>query len=147
MNIDTTDPARLEAALEALPLGAAVLVTAGGASHTIHRVPGGWWLDGDLTVASGDVADGRPAEVEVVDPFGDDPVPGGREWADAGHDEFFRRVPASAYLASTDPDDQGLTGLVLVDEALRAGRPGPPDGLYVVRWDAEGRVAAERWGR
>ena len=38
------------------------------------RVPGGWHLPGDVVIASGDVADGRPESVEVLgDLFGEDP--------------------------------------------------------------------------
>ncbi len=71
--LDTTDPERLEAALEALPTGAAVRVVTDGEEHVVHRVPGGWYLPGDVAVASADVAEGRPTLVEVVDPGGDDP--------------------------------------------------------------------------
>lgn len=75
MHLNTTDHAALEAALEATPPGTVARVTlAGGEEHIIHRVAGGWYLPGDLTVASGDVADGRPESVEVLDDlFGDEP--------------------------------------------------------------------------
>ena len=172
MFLDTADPARLEAALEALPRGTAVRVSAGGAAHIIHRVPGGWYLPGDLAVASADVAQGRPDEAEVLDPFGDDPAydegallqvadddpeeaAGLRAWASAAYDAFFRWVPAARYAGSTDPDGQGLEALVLVDGDLIAqyrasvlppGRT-PPHGAYVLQWDGEGRVAARRISR
>lgn len=72
--LDVTDPAALEAALEALPEGTAVRVTGEGGEHVVHRVPGGWYLPGDVVVASGDVADGRPSGVVVLgDLFGEDP--------------------------------------------------------------------------
>lgn len=71
--IDTADVDRLEAALEALPQGAAARVVAGGEEHVVHRVPGGWYLPGDVVVTSGDIAGGHPTLVEVVDPGGDDP--------------------------------------------------------------------------
>lgn len=63
------DPAALEAELEALPEGCWIEVEAGGETYLVLRVPGGWHLPGDLTVASGDVAEGRPSRVEVL---GDD---------------------------------------------------------------------------
>ncbi|WP_281966296.1 hypothetical protein [Serinicoccus marinus] len=79
--LPVADPAALEAALEALPRGTWVAVVPGPPppdvpgedpfdpadyAETVLRVPGGWYLPGDLVVASGDVADGRPLRVEVV---------------------------------------------------------------------------------
>lgn len=58
--------ADLEAWLEALPEGTWVEVTVAGEALRVVRVPGGWWLPGDLVVASGDVADGRPEGVAVL---------------------------------------------------------------------------------
>lgn len=168
--LDASDPAALEAALEALPPGTAVRVTTpDGADHVAHRVEGGWYLPGDVVVASGDVADGRPSRVEVLDLFGEDPAhdegallevaDGDPEeaaalgaWASAAYDDFFAWVPPARYLASTDPDDQGQSALVRVDADLLAeycaavlppGRT-PPEGLYVLQWDGEGRVFARR---
>lgn len=60
--------ADLEAWLEAQPAGTWVKVTLAGEALRVVRVPGGWWLPGDLVVASGDVADGRPASVAVLPP-------------------------------------------------------------------------------
>lgn len=72
-DLDTTDPAALEAALDAAPLHTlARVVTADGQVLTISRVPGGWHLEGDLAVSSGDVADGRPRAVSLLPP-GEDP--------------------------------------------------------------------------
>jgi hypothetical protein len=66
-DLDTTDPVALEAALDALPVGTvARVVTASGETLDVTRCPGGWYLDGDLAVTSGDVADGRPARVSVM---------------------------------------------------------------------------------
>ncbi|WP_166136526.1 hypothetical protein [Nocardioides ochotonae] len=64
--LDVGDPAALEAALDALPEGCWIEVTNEDGRHLVVRVPGGWHLPGDVTVASGDVADGRPERVEVV---------------------------------------------------------------------------------
>ncbi len=66
-NLDTTDPAALEDALEAAPLYtlARVVVNETG-TFIIHRAPGGWHLPGDVTVTSGDVADGRPSAVSML---------------------------------------------------------------------------------
>jgi hypothetical protein len=68
MHLDTTDPAALEAALEAQPPGTVAHVRLRGEVLTIRRVDGGWYLPGDLVITSGDVADGRPDAVEVVRP-------------------------------------------------------------------------------
>jgi hypothetical protein len=66
-DLDTTDPAALEAALDAAPLHTlARVVTSDGQVLHVHRVPGGWHLEGDLTVASGDIADGRPSAVSLL---------------------------------------------------------------------------------
>ncbi|GAA0985535.1 hypothetical protein ENKNEFLB_01407 [Nocardioides aquaticus] len=67
MNLPTTDPAALEAEMEAQPAGTlARVVTADGEPLTVRRVPGGWYLPGDLVVASGDVAGALPREVSVL---------------------------------------------------------------------------------
>ena len=66
MHLDTTDPTALEADLEATPLGTVARVRVSGEVHVIRRVVGGWHLPGDLVIASGDVADGRPDAVEVL---------------------------------------------------------------------------------
>lgn len=139
-SLDPRDPAALEAALEALPEGTEVEVEVAGEELVLVRVPGGWHLPGDVVVASGDVADGRPTRVEVLD---DGP------WAD-----FFRWVPAGRYLADDDPGNTEMsrTVVVAVDGDLVAEYratvlppgPTPPRGTYVVRWDGEGRVYAER---
>lgn len=68
MHLDTTDPVALEAALEATPPGTIVHVHgANGEVFVVHRVDGGWYLPGDLVIASGDIADGRPTAVEILD--------------------------------------------------------------------------------
>src|SRR3954447_11543030 len=65
--IDTTDPAALEAALEAAPLGTPAHIEPADGEHlTVTRVPGGWYLPGDVAVASRDVADGRPRAVSLL---------------------------------------------------------------------------------
>jgi hypothetical protein len=73
--LDVSDPAALEAALEALPEGQLVEVTCDAGAFGLVRVPGGWWLPGDLAIATADVVDGCPSRVEVRGLFGDDPVP------------------------------------------------------------------------
>lgn len=66
-NLDTSDPAALEEALEAAPLHTlARVVTAGGETFDVQRVPGGWYLPGDVVVASGDVAEGQPRAVSLL---------------------------------------------------------------------------------
>jgi len=66
-DLDVTDPAALEAALDAAPLDTLARVeTAGGETLTVVRVPGGWHLPGDLTVTSGDVAEGGPRAVSLL---------------------------------------------------------------------------------
>lgn len=74
--LDVVDIAALHAALEALPEGTWVAVTVAGEDLRVVRVPGGWHMPGDLTVASSDVAEGCPDAVEVLgDMFGEDPYP------------------------------------------------------------------------
>lgn len=66
-DLDTTDPATLEVALDAAPLHTlGRVVTADGQVMLIRRVPGGWHLEGDLTVSSGDVVDGEPVAVSLL---------------------------------------------------------------------------------
>lgn len=66
-HLSVSDPAALETALEAAPLDTVARVTtADGESLTVHRVPGGWYLPGDVVVASGDIADGEPRAVSVL---------------------------------------------------------------------------------
>lgn len=68
--LDVGDPVALGAALDAVPEGCWVEVTADdGGLFLLVRVPGGWHLSGDVVVASADVAEGRPVRVEVL---GDD---------------------------------------------------------------------------
>ncbi|HEV8056003.1 MAG TPA: hypothetical protein VGP51_05910 [Nocardioidaceae bacterium] len=87
-NLDTTDPVALEAALEAAPLHTLARVeSAEGEVFLIHRVPGGWHLPGDLTVTSGDVAEGRPTAVSML------------------MDEDYRHDEGLMLLAEIDPDD------------------------------------------
>ncbi len=86
-NLDTTDPAALEAALEAAPLHTLARVVNDSGAFIIHRVPGGWYLPGDLTVTSGDVGDGRPTAVSML------------------MDEDYRTDEGLAILADLDPDD------------------------------------------
>lgn len=66
-HLDVTDPATLETALEAAPLGTLARVTIADGSETlsVRRVPDGWYLEGDLTVTSGDIADARPRAVSL----------------------------------------------------------------------------------
>ncbi|MEE3127068.1 MAG: hypothetical protein VX494_07630 [Actinomycetota bacterium] len=69
-----SDPAALEVALEEAPLDTlAQVVTSGGEPLTVVRVPGGWYLPGDMAVASADVAWAGPREVALLDGFGDTP--------------------------------------------------------------------------
>jgi hypothetical protein len=87
--LDCSDPAALERALDALPLGTWVLVVAAGERHLLQRVPGGLHLRGDLTVhltaelddldSVGWVEAGRLRdEVQAwLDLFGEDPA---KEW-------------------------------------------------------------------
>ncbi len=87
-NLATTDPAALEAALEAAPIDTLARVeSAEGEVFLIHRVPGGWHLPGDLTVTSGDVADGRPSAVSLL------------------MEEDYRQDEGLAVLADLDPED------------------------------------------
>src|SRR5438477_418443 len=67
--LDVRDPTALEAALEAQSEGCWVEVTVAGERLLVVRVPGGWYMPGDLTVASADIVEGRPTRVEVL---GDD---------------------------------------------------------------------------
>lgn len=84
--LDVSDARALEAALEALPLGTWVEVTPASLvepdslpgedtfdpadyAETLQRVPGGWYLPGDVVIASGDIVDGRPLQVLVSDPL------------------------------------------------------------------------------
>jgi len=64
--LDVHDLAALEADLEAVPLGHWIEVTTAGETFRMQRVPGGFYLPGDVTIASGDVCDGRPTRVEVL---------------------------------------------------------------------------------
>lgn len=76
-HLDTTDAARLEEQLEAAAPGTVARVTAAdGEEHVVHRVPGGWYLPGDLAVTSGDIAGAEPTAVALlgqVERFGEDP--------------------------------------------------------------------------
>lgn len=65
--LDTRDLDALEAALDATPPGTVARVHgAEGEWHVIHRVDGGWYLVGDLVIASADIAEGRPTVVEIL---------------------------------------------------------------------------------
>jgi hypothetical protein len=66
-HLDTTDLDRLEAALDAAPPGTLARVVTDGQTYLLHRVNGGWHLPGDVVIASGDVADGRPSAVTLLD--------------------------------------------------------------------------------
>jgi len=73
--LDTSDPDRLEAQLEAAPLGTCARIEhEDGAVFHVYRTPGGWYLPGDMAVASRDVVDGEPVSVALLDDlFGEDP--------------------------------------------------------------------------
>lgn len=73
--LDVRDPAALEAALEAQPEGCWVEVLVKGERLFVVRVPGGWYLPGDLTVASADIVGGRPTRVDVLGDDGRLPAP------------------------------------------------------------------------
>jgi hypothetical protein len=65
--LDVSDPTTLEAEMEAAPQGTpARVTTAAGETLAVTRSPGGWHLDGDLTVTSGDVAEARPRAVTLL---------------------------------------------------------------------------------
>lgn len=99
--LDVRDPAALEAALEALPLGEWVEVETVGEVFRLVRMPGGWHLPGDLTVASGDVVDGHPARVVLLgNLFGEDPgdLTGRQPTTDTDSE-------ALEYLWDEDPDE------------------------------------------
>ena len=72
--LDVRDSAALEAALEAQPEGCWVEVTVAGERLVVVRVPGGWHLAGDRTVASADVVEGRPTRVDMLGDDGRLPV-------------------------------------------------------------------------
>jgi hypothetical protein len=66
-DLDPTDLAALEAAMEAAAIGTNARVkTADGEVLQIRRVEGGWYLANDVTVTSGDVADGEPQAVSLL---------------------------------------------------------------------------------
>ena len=94
-NLTTSDPAALEAALEAAAMGTIARVTlADGERLKIYRVQGGWHLPGDVVVASGDVADGRPRAVTLAEPGGQ--APDLAELADALRGEYLSPPEAIA---------------------------------------------------
>ncbi|GAA1962818.1 hypothetical protein GCM10009798_23240 [Nocardioides panacihumi] len=107
-NLDTTDPAALEAALEAAPLDTLGQVTVDGQTHNIQRVTGGWYLPGDVVVTSGDVADGRPDAVSLLrdeDYRGEDPYDE-RDWADTHWNSGTAVVVEPWERADDEEDDQ-----------------------------------------
>jgi len=53
--------------LDAVPEGHWIEVTTNGETFRLVRVPGGWYLPGDVVIASGDIP---PVSVEVL---GEDP--------------------------------------------------------------------------
>jgi hypothetical protein len=66
VHIDTSNPATVEAALESAPIGTrARVTTADGETFDITRCPGGWSLEGDLPVTSGDIAEASPQAVSL----------------------------------------------------------------------------------
>ena len=103
-NLDTTNPTTLEAALEAAPIDTLARVVNESGTYLIHRVPGGWHLPGDLTVTSGDVADGRPSAVSML------------------MDEDYRHDEGLMLLADIDPDD--ARDVATWAEAQRSERDG-----------------------
>lgn len=79
------DPAALEAALEALPEGVTIRVLdVDNGPWGVVRVPSGWHIVGDVTVTSGDIAEGGNVSIAVLDE-GDLAGPG---WALVGEDPF-----------------------------------------------------------
>ncbi|GAB3434739.1 hypothetical protein GCM10027517_03130 [Phycicoccus ginsengisoli] len=64
--LDTTDLDALEAALEAAAPGTVARVVGAEGNFVLRRVEGGWYLPGDLVIASADVAEGRPGVVELM---------------------------------------------------------------------------------
>src|SRR4051794_15791617 len=70
--MDYGERVALEAALEAAEMGTLALVeTAAGDQYVVERVPGGWHLEGDVVVTSGDVAGGDPRGVHFLDLTGE----------------------------------------------------------------------------
>ena len=65
-SLDVHDLSALEAALDAVPLDHWVEVTTAGETFRLQRVPGGFVLPGDVVIASGDIADGKPSRVRVL---------------------------------------------------------------------------------
>jgi hypothetical protein len=65
--LDVQDLSALEAALDAVPEGVWIEVITAGERFLLRRVSGGYYLPGDLVIASGDVCQGKPESVEVID--------------------------------------------------------------------------------
>lgn len=66
-NLDTSNPASLEAALDAAPIDTlGRVVTEEGETFHITRVLDGWYVHADVIVTSGDIADGRPRAVSLL---------------------------------------------------------------------------------
>ena len=66
-HLSVADPEALEAALEAAPVGTVARVTTpDGVRLYPRRVPGGWYLPGDMAVASADVVAGQPRAVALL---------------------------------------------------------------------------------
>lgn len=65
-HLDVTDPTALEAALEAAPLHTVARVTTpAGETFDLTRTASGWYLPGDVVIASADVVEGRPVAVAL----------------------------------------------------------------------------------
>lgn len=69
--LDVHDLSALEVALDAVPLGDWIEVVTAGETFRLQSVPGGYYLPGDVVIASGDICDGHPTHVEVIEkPYG-----------------------------------------------------------------------------
>lgn len=66
-SLDVSDLSALEVALDAVPVGTWIEVVTAGETFRLQRVPNGFYLPGDVVIASGDICDGHPSSVEVID--------------------------------------------------------------------------------
>jgi len=70
--LDTSAPAALAAVPDALPEDTWPEVTKDGGTLRVMRVPGGWHLNGDLSLSSAGVAEGGPTSVAALAPSPED---------------------------------------------------------------------------